>query len=87
MVWRTVSRDRGQCGGKCGRVSGFAPMVIIYIIMLYYRNLYKVSAYFCENSITERKTDNAYVIGIYVFIFIDLSDYSFILSYFCRKTA
>ena len=33
MVWRTVSRDRGQCGGKYGRVSGFAPMVIMYITL------------------------------------------------------
>ena len=51
-----------------------------------YRNLYKVSVYCCENNITERKADNAYVITIYVFIFIYLFDYSLILSYFCRKT-
>ena len=50
-----------------------------------YRNLYKVSAYCCENNITERKADPAYVISIYVFNFIYLFIYSFILFYVCRK--
>ena len=45
---------------------------IITLFMYFYglyRNLYKVSAYCCENNITKRKADNAYVISMYVFIF------------------
>ena len=46
---------------------------------------YIIYGYCCENNITERKADNAYVISIYVFMFIYLFDYSFISSYFCSK--
>ena len=59
----------------------------IHVIYGSYRNLYKISAYCCEQNITERKADRAYVISMYVFNFIYLFDYSFILSYFCRKNS
>ena len=51
-----------------------------------YRNLYKVSAYCCENDITKRKGDNVYVISIHVFIFIYLSIYLIIHSFYLIST-
>ena len=63
--------------------------VLLYscISMVHIETYIKSVLIVVQNNITERKADNAYVISIFVLIFIYSLDYSFILSYFCRKNS